>query len=348
MSSAGDPGGGIAGPGRAARLPRWTRQEILVLIEGKRVVEVRGRGRGRGAAGGAAAEPTKWAAVAEYCRRHGVERGPVQCRKRWSNLAGDYKKIREWERSLPSLAGKEVSFWAMRNDARRERRLPGFFDREVYDIIEGRGSGGGGIRDSGSNAAVALAETGEEEGKEKLVFDSGRASAAGDDGLFSSSSSSEEEDEETSTPAPAPAPAPVPVLPAAPYPPPSQVPTVVAVAVPVPVPEKKTEAPTQGSSEQAGTSKGKQQEEIRITDEPPLPQGGQKRQRSDDAPGETADLQGKLVEILDRSSRMVAAQLEAQNINCQLDREQRKDQVSSLLGVLGKVADALYRIADKL
>ncbi|VAH31964.1 unnamed protein product [Triticum turgidum subsp. durum] len=227
----------------------------------------------------------------------------------------------------------------MRNDARRERRLPGFFDREVYDIIEGRGSGGGGIRDSGSNAAAVLAEVGEEEGKEKVVFDSGRASVAGDDGLFSSSSSSEEEDEETSTPAPAPAP----VLPAAPYPPPS-----LAVAVPVPVPEKKTEAPTQGSSEQAGTAKGKQQEEIRITDEPPPPQGGQKRQRSDDAPGETADLQGKLVEILDRSSRMVAAQLEAQNINCQLDREQRKDQVSSLLGVLGKVADALYRIADKL
>ncbi|VAH31965.1 unnamed protein product [Triticum turgidum subsp. durum] len=226
----------------------------------------------------------------------------------------------------------------MRNDARRERRLPGFFDREVYDIIEGRGSGGGGIRDSGSNAAAVLAEVGEEEGKEKVVFDSGRASVAGDDGLFSSSSSSEEEDEETSTPAPAPAP----VLPAAPYPPPS-----LAVAVPVPVPEKKTEAPTQGSSEQ-GTAKGKQQEEIRITDEPPPPQGGQKRQRSDDAPGETADLQGKLVEILDRSSRMVAAQLEAQNINCQLDREQRKDQVSSLLGVLGKVADALYRIADKL
>ncbi|BAS89014.1 Os04g0397500, partial [Oryza sativa Japonica Group] len=64
--------------------------------------------------------------------------------------------------------------------------------------------------------------------------------------------------------------------------------------------------------------------------------------------GEAPDLQGQLIEILDRSSRMVAAQLEAQNINCQLDREQRKDQVSSLLGVLGKVADALYRIADKM
>jgi hypothetical protein len=45
---------------------------------------------------------------------------------------------------------------------------------------------------------------------------------------------------------------------------------------------------------------------------------------------------------------MVAAQLEAQNVNSRLNREQRKDQVSSLLGVLGKVADALYRIADEL
>ncbi|CAM0904843.1 unnamed protein product [Alopecurus aequalis] len=330
MSGAGEAG---TGSGRAARLPRWTRQEILVLIEGKRVVEVRGRGRGRGGGGAAAGEPTKWAAVAEYCRRHGVERGPVQCRKRWSNLAGDYKKIREWERSLPSYKD-QVSFWAMRNDARRERRLPGFFDREVYDIIEGRGAGGGGVRDSGSNAAVVHAEEGDEE---KAVFDAGRASAAVDDGLFSSSSSSDEEDEE------APAPAPAPPLMAPPPPPPSPAPAVVAV----PVSEKKTDAPRQETSEQ-GTSKGKQQEQI--TDDPPPAQSGQKRQRSDDTPGpgEATDLQGRLIEVLDRSSRMVAAQLEAQNINCQLDREQRKDQVSSLLGVLGKVADALYRIADKL
>jgi hypothetical protein len=45
---------------------------------------------------------------------------------------------------------------------------------------------------------------------------------------------------------------------------------------------------------------------------------------------------------------MVATQLEVQNINSQLDREQRKDQASSLHSVLGKMADALYRIADKL
>ncbi|KAL6650691.1 hypothetical protein ACP70R_009616 [Stipagrostis hirtigluma subsp. patula] len=352
MANAGEAGGG--GTGRTPRLPRWTRQEILVLIEGKRMVERsgrgRGRGRGRGVVGGgggegegegggaaAAAEPTKWAAVAEYCRRHGVDRGAVQCRKRWSNLAGDYKKIREWERGCSALAaaGKEAppSFWAMRNDARRERRLPGFFDREVYDILEGRGGGGGGggRGHTGANAAAARLDLEDVEGKakEKAVLDSGQGARAGGGGLFSSSSEEDDdEDGDAATPASMPTPAPA----------------VVAA----PISEKKSEVPRQDSSEQ-GTSKSKQPE--KTTEDSPA-QGGRKRQRSgddSDVPGRAAtDLQGQLIEILDRSGRMVAAQLEAQNINSQLDREQRKDQVSSLLGVLGKVADALYRIADKM
>jgi hypothetical protein len=45
---------------------------------------------------------------------------------------------------------------------------------------------------------------------------------------------------------------------------------------------------------------------------------------------------------------MVAAQLEAQNANSRLDREQRRDQAASLAVVLGRLADALGRIADKL
>lgn len=45
---------------------------------------------------------------------------------------------------------------------------------------------------------------------------------------------------------------------------------------------------------------------------------------------------------------MLSAQLEAQNINFQLDREQRKDHAIHLVAVLDKLADALGRIADKL
>uniref|UniRef100_A0A0E0IIF0 Uncharacterized protein n=1 Tax=Oryza nivara TaxID=4536 RepID=A0A0E0IIF0_ORYNI len=113
----------------------------------------------------AAALETKWAAVAEFCRRHGVERGTAQCRKRWSNLARDYNKIERWERG--AAGGWEPSFWDMHNDARREMRLPGFFDREVYDILDSR----------------RLAFVNE------MVFDSGRPAA--EESLFSDD---EEED----------------------------------------------------------------------------------------------------------------------------------------------------------
>ena len=99
---------------------------------------------------------------------------------------------------------------------------------------------------------------------------------------------------------------------------------------------------------EAGTSKDKHPEQSTERDTP-AQQGGQKRPRTDEEAGEgPTDLQSKLTEILDRNSRIVAAQLEAQNQNCELDREQRKDQANSLVLVLGRLADALGRIADKL
>lgn len=166
---------------RPPRLPRWTRQEILVLIQGKKVAE--GRVRRRRGDGSVQSEP-KWASVAAYCRRHGVSRGPVQCRKRWSNLAGDFKKIREWEMKK---SGESDSFWVMRSDVRRERRLPGFFDREVYDVLdreEAKKSGG---------EEMVMVEEEEEEEDEEVIFDSGRAAAA-EEGLFSDCEQSGQEE----------------------------------------------------------------------------------------------------------------------------------------------------------
>ncbi|EHA8589586.1 trihelix transcription factor ASR3 [Cocos nucifera] len=374
---AGAGAGAGGGGGRPPRLPRWTRQEILVLIEGKRVVESRGRGRaaaGRPAAAlvgaGSPVEP-KWAAVSAYCRRHGVNRGPVQCRKRWSNLAGDFKKIKEWEsgRAGAEKKGGWESFWAMRNDLRRERRLPGFFDREVYDILDG----------AAAAAAVEPPEEGEgeeeeEEGKgvagkrvvagEEAVFDSGRAAA--EDGLFSDFEEEKEveEDEE---------PAEEEERPAAPPPPPAPAP-VVAV---VPISEKYEPSRAEGSDQalrcpfdgkyllactghqwtrngsysfsvanNAGVTKDKQPAD-NIENGSPSREGQKRRRTSQDGAGDI-NLQSQLIEVLERNSRMLTAQLEAQNVNCQLDRDQRKDQTNSLLSVLGKLADALGRIADKL
>ncbi|XP_042048697.1 trihelix transcription factor ASR3-like isoform X3 [Salvia splendens] len=165
--------------GKTARLPRWTRQEILVLIQGKRVAENRvRRGRASGSAFGSGQIEPKWASISSYCKRHGVNRGPVQCRKRWSNLAGDFKKIKEWESKIKE---ETESYWVMRNDLRRERKLPGFFDREIYDILDG---GGGGEEDVLRLALAPgpVAEAADEE--PEALFDSGRSTAA-DDGLFS-------------------------------------------------------------------------------------------------------------------------------------------------------------------
>lgn len=175
MEAEGEPASAGDEANRVARLPRWTRQEILVLIQGKRVAENRvrrGRMSGPAFGSGQAVEP-KWASVSSYCKRHGVNRGPVQCRKRWSNLAGDYKKIKEWESGRQGETTE--SFWVMRNDLRREKKLPGFFDREVYDILDSSDQD----NNNTNNPPLALPPP-------PAVFDSGRC-AASDDGLFSDS-----------------------------------------------------------------------------------------------------------------------------------------------------------------
>ncbi|KAK3166390.1 hypothetical protein QOZ80_1AG0045150 [Eleusine coracana subsp. coracana] len=111
-----------------SRLPRWTRHETLVLIQARRAMERHGP---------AVRPRPKWAAVSAYCRRHGVERGPMQCRKRWGNLSWDLKKIVAWEGKAQHEPSSMSSFWDMRGEERRARQLPSSFDREVYDAIVG-------------------------------------------------------------------------------------------------------------------------------------------------------------------------------------------------------------------
>ncbi|XP_043703547.1 trihelix transcription factor ASR3-like isoform X2 [Telopea speciosissima] len=305
---------------RPPRLPRWTRQEILVLIQGKKVAENRvRRGRAAGSAFGSNILEPKWASVSSYCKRHGVNRGPVQCRKRWSNLAGDYKKIKEWE----SLIKEESeSFWVMRNDLRRERKLPGFFDREVYDILDG----GNGTATSAS-PVTAISDLKDNEGlvaapevaaeEEEPVFDSGR-SAAAEDGLFSDF---EQPEEAGGSP-------------------------TMTVRAPLPISEKQFQPLWKGDLEQ-GTTNEKQPTVNPEKGSTSQEEGRKRRRLASDIGGE-ATLQDHLIKVLERNSGMLAAQLESQNINCQLDRDQRKDHAGSLVAVLSKLADALGKIADKL
>ncbi|GLT48069.1 hypothetical protein SLA2020_217110 [Shorea laevis] len=310
-------GDGGENVGKAPRLPRWTRQEILVLIQGKRVAENRvRRGRAASLAFGSAVEP-KWTSVSSYCKRHGVNRGPVQCRKRWSNLVGDFKKIKEWENNMRE---EMESYWVMRNDLRKERKLPVFFDKEVYDILDSGGGPTVSTSSVGPGLTLALTPTPTSEDTE-TIFDSGRCAAA-DDGLFSNF----EKDEDGWSP--------------------EKVEQAAGSAVPAPIPiSEKQHQPVFGGGQSQGAPKEKDatlNPEIGSTS-----QDGRKRKRCG-ADEEMSSLRHQLINVLERNGKTLTAQLESQNTNFQLDREQRKRHTDSLVDVLNKLADALGRIADKL
>ena len=74
---------------------------------------------------------------------------------------------------------------------------------------------------------------------------------------------------------------------------------------------------------------------------------GKKRRLSSDE-SEDPDLEDRLIKVLGRNMSMLNSQLQAQNINCQLDREQRNDHNDSLARALSKLTDAIVKIADKL
>ncbi|KAF7836797.1 trihelix transcription factor ASR3 [Senna tora] len=317
---------------KAPRLPRWTRQDILVLIQGKRDAENRfRRGRVAGLPFGSGQIEPKWASVSSYCKKHGVNREPVQCRKRWSNLAGDYKKIKEWE---SQMRDETESYWVLRNDLRRERKLPGFFDKEVYDILESGSQTPALVVALASAPASVTTETvnkGKDDGGgvaaeeaevdiEQHLYDSNR-SAAVEDGLFSDfeqeevyASSEKEAAAKTDVSAP------TTVIPA-----PINISAIVLFCVGCTDEKQPASNPEVGSTSQ----------------------GGRKRKRFG-RDGEEETLEYQLIDVLERNGKMLNSQLETQNKNLRLDREQRKDQTSNLVAVLDKLADALARIADKL
>ncbi|CAL9037048.1 trihelix transcription factor ASR3 [Musa acuminata AAA Group] len=312
-------GGGDGGSAsRPHRLPRWTRREIMVLIEAKRAAE----GRGRGARGPrSAAGETKWEWVSAYCRRKGVDRGMLQCRKRWSNLACDFKKVRAWEGGEGAAAGE--SFWAMRNDCRRDRRLPGFFDKEVFDILNWTVLNELEAEEEEEEAEVKVRDGGEGENEkdkdeveveeEEAVFDSGRTAA--DNGLFSDCEHENGMDGQERLPPP------------------------IAVT---PISERKFE-PFQQEFSDPGIVNDRQP----ANDHETQSSQGLKRRRISPEEG-SSNFDNQLIKIIERNNKMIVSHFNAQNANLQLERDQWREQANSLLDVLNKLVDAVGRIADKL
>ncbi|KAK6250336.1 hypothetical protein QQP08_011998 [Theobroma cacao] len=282
------------------RHARWTKQETIVLIQAKLAVENRAQARNTPFSIFLSDQnEPKWDSVSSYCKQHGVSREPAQCQKRWSNLLGDFRKIKTWE----SQKKKEAeSFWTMRSNSRRERKLPGLFDREVYDILDGRGFPMAATPlahvtvmteiDSGSGDQVAkAAATAEEEQKNE----------------------DEEADEEI-----------------------GQENEKETIAMRSPAKTVNTLSPISGEA--------KEKYPVSTARTGSMIQEGLKRRRLSIDGSEDINW----AKVLERNSNMLSSQLESQNINYQLDRDQRKEQADSLVAALNKLTDVLLRIVNKL
>eukprot|EP00249_Psilotum_nudum_P020742 c27827_g1_i3 orf=289-1356(-) len=335
VSGGGDGYGlGVEERNKIGRHPRWSRHETLILIEAKKVEEVKclkvREERERGIEiGRNFNSDSKWLSISLFCERHAVMRSAAQCRKRWCNLSADYKRIRDWQ----SLRGKQ-SFWLMSNDIRKEYKLPGCFDREVFDSLD---------KCLGKNPCIAA----------EIIFDSGRPGA--DDGLYSDIEHPLRDEELAGSPDK----------------------EMIGSPIVMESPPMESSMPTPGSYFAAsegcpsqwpfatGTGEDKFSDEkftLGACEEKPNvhPSARKKRKRppsvgeSEDfkkhpsSIGENDDFNNQLFTMLENNSRVLTAHVESQNINSQLDRNQRKEHAESMVSVLGKLADALAKIAERL
>ncbi|XP_071703918.1 trihelix transcription factor ASR3-like [Rutidosis leptorrhynchoides] len=320
---------------KSPRHPRWTRQETLTLIEGKKVAENRGRrGRRSSSVFGTDQVEPKWDSVSSYCKQRAVNRGPVQCRKRWSNMVGDFKKIQAWESQVKQECD---SYWLMRNDLRRENKLPGFFDREVYDVLDGKSVTKEAYKlalvtvsaDTKDEVAMVVVEEDElgDEGNADVVFDSGRH-ATSDDGLFPDSDKMEEDEEEEDINGK------------------NHDDLTKKIADPVPISEKRYQPYHQDYTQD--TSKEHQKNSPSPSWKESMSREGCKKRRVSTDECQDKRFDERLIEVLEKNVNLMNAKLDAEIANCQLDREQRKDYNDSLVAALNKVSNALTKIADKL
>ncbi|KAM3335047.1 hypothetical protein ACQJBY_029454 [Aegilops geniculata] len=299
MSANGDSPAGAAATTPRSRLPRWTRHETLVLIQAKRVTEQR------------AAQPVrlKWAVVSAYCRRHGVERGPMQCRKRWGNLSWDLKKIVAWEKKHAAAAAAAVagdadpaapereSFWDMRGEERRARQLPSSFDREVYDAIVGAGGAANQLKPD-SAEEMELADDADEHPPSPMMVMPIQAR------MYVPPASSQSQ-HECSDPATESAKKPA---------------------------SDKNSTSQQDSEATFGAGVGAEDTDTATATPTPTAAAG------------TTSMGRQMSEALERGNRLLAEQLEAQRANWDADREHRR----ALLAAVNKLADAAARIAERL
>ncbi|KAG6518923.1 hypothetical protein ZIOFF_022409 [Zingiber officinale] len=317
---------------------RWWNREILVMLEGKRAVEARDRDPFV-----AVPAETKWEAVSSYCRQKEVYRSSEQCRRRWGTLMNGYRKIRAWETRDGAAAGN--SYWTMGSQERKDRRLPGIFEGMLYRILEADVESDGRVGDVGERM---------QEDEEEDNEDGAEASFSSNQDATESGSFSYADQVNVIKDLPSP-------IAATPISMRKFEPSQQEFADPV-VGElgEVREAIVVMEVERTGSQKGtNDMVEFWISgitkDEQPTndsenksPQQGRKRHRTSQDEVINNNPYRKLIEVLERNNTVIMAQLEAQKLNIQLDRDQRREQADRLLTILDKVADVLGKFADKL
>ena len=104
--------------------------------------------------------------VAEFLKRHGVNRDAKTAGTKWDNMLGEFRKVYEWERGGErEQIGK--SYFRLSPYERKLHRLPASFDEDVFDELAQfmgsrmRSSHGRAVSTfvSGDEARTALAST---------------------------------------------------------------------------------------------------------------------------------------------------------------------------------------------
>ncbi|XP_045823313.1 trihelix transcription factor ASR3-like isoform X1 [Trifolium pratense] len=323
---------------KATRHPRWTRQETLVLIEAKKVIENGDQVcRYRSSTSGLVQTDPKWDLVSSLCQQHGVKRGAVQCRKRWGNLLTDFRKIKKWETSIKN---ESESFWIMRNDVRKENKLPGFFDSVVYNVLDGGVCTAAAFPLTLIKTMPRAAENGDqvegvaaiEQGNKEDEIEEDEDEAIVDSEKMGWST--EEENMDTNTNG---------NMVNSPF----KTPNAKKISIggtlkmtPIILPSSTAERQQQPFF-QGNYDPGCQREAL-------FNEGYKRKRLSPGDSEETTDFNEDVIKVLRRNSNILKAHLGAQNINSQLARDQQKQHTDSLVSALGRLTDAITKIADKM
>ncbi|CAM6127947.1 unnamed protein product [Calypogeia fissa] len=279
------------------RNPRWSLHESLILLAAKKKQED-DFGMVPKASVRTTSADERWETISAYCRTQGCDRNAYQCRKRWSALLGDFKRIRDWQKI------SRETYWLMKNEKRKENKLPAIFDHELFANME--------------------TWVGKRWGKK---------SDAGPDGLVDCS-------------------------------PPANGGLLSDV-----------DHVQDGHMEPDSPMGGCQRNTIlppefgkNLRQEMPSDSTARKKRKRSVNGDTTSDYKGQQLAAVFKSSvkamqaalaentqiqirahqKAIQAQIEAHNLNSELDRIQRKEQGESLVGVLGKLAEAWGKIAEKL